>query len=84
MNLRRILHSIKVVVLFSAATHLTLLAVYAVMTQSILPLNYFNIIDLDLFFPEIIEGTMSQILSFVLTALLLIGAYLFFTKKEPS
>ncbi|MBN2892489.1 MAG: hypothetical protein JXL97_11525 [Bacteroidales bacterium] len=53
--------NIKGFILFSAITHLILLAIYSIIKGDITLLNYFNVIDIDLFFPNISKGTYNQI-----------------------
>lgn len=53
----------KWLVLLSACTHLVLLFLSFLQTQDITLINYFNIIDLDLFIPNIENGIVSQIFS---------------------
>ena len=74
------LDALKNLVLFSALTHLSLLIIYSIVKLDVMPLNYFNILDLDLFFPSIIDGTLSQILSVVV----MVAIYLFFYLIEKD
>ena len=53
----------KWLVLLSACTHLVLLFISFLRTQDITLINYFDIIDLDLFVPNIENGVVSQIFS---------------------
>lgn len=60
----------KWLVLLSACTHLVLLFISFLQTQDITLINYFNIIDLDLFIPNIENGIVSQIFSLWIIILL--------------
>ncbi|MFO0764049.1 MAG: hypothetical protein U0518_04315 [Candidatus Gracilibacteria bacterium] len=60
----------KGLVLLSACTHLVLLFISFLQTQDITLINYFNIIDLDLFIPNIENGIVSQIFSLGIIILL--------------
>ena len=60
----------KWLVLLSACTHLVLLFLSFLQTQDVTLMNYFNIIDLDLFIPNIENGIVSQIFSLGIIILL--------------
>ena len=62
-------------ILFSAIIHMFLLAVYAVIDADVTYLNYFNIIDLDLIFPNIGMGGFSQIFSLLTAVVIYAGIY---------
>jgi len=69
-------------VLVSGIMHAFLLLIFSIAKLNAAYLNYFNILDVDLFFPSIAKGALSQILSIIsiITAYLII--YLYFTKKN--
>ena len=50
------LSALKNLILFSASIHILLLIIYSVIKLDITHLNYFNILDFDLFFPNIISN----------------------------
>lgn len=68
--------AIKKSILFYAVTHLIILFGYAIYTSNFKLLNLFNILDLELFFPNIINGTISDLFSLIT----LIIIYLIFLK----
>jgi len=71
----------KKLILFSAISHIILLILYSIINRTIIPLNYFNILDLDLFFPNIINGHFSQIFS-VITVAIIYWIIYFLQKKD--
>lgn len=71
---RRLLDALKKLILFSAIFHMCILIGLAVAKGDIVILNYFNILDLDLFWPGIIEGPISLIASLA-TAISLTGFF---------
>jgi hypothetical protein len=73
--------ALKKLILFSAISHIILLILYSIINLTIIPLNYFNILDLDLFFPNIINGHLSQILSLIIIAIIYWTIYFFSSKK---
>jgi len=78
----RYLEALIKLILFSAIFHLVLLFIYALINLNISYLNYFSIIDIDLFLPSITEGPFSLIFSLI-TALALYLIILFkFTRKR--
>jgi len=78
------LDAAKKFILFVACIHLAIIIVYAVMYQDITILNVFNIMDLDLFFPDIFDGLWSQMLSVVTMTGLFCVFFIFFTKKPKG
>ncbi|MFA6215624.1 MAG: hypothetical protein WC768_03585 [Patescibacteria group bacterium] len=78
----RFLQALVRVVLFSATVHLFLLVVFSVIKKDIVTLNYFKIIGLDLFFPNIASGVGSQILSMITMLVLYSLFFIFFAKKN--
>lgn len=69
-------------VLFSAGLHVVLLVVYSILHLNFLPLNYFNILDIDLFFPGIINGALSNILSVICIVAIYLLIYFNLTDKS--
>ncbi len=67
--------------MYSAFFHFTMLVVQAIDERSIVPINYFNIIDIDYFVPDIIYGGLNHFLSAVLAVLVL---YYFYTKESSK
>jgi uncharacterized RDD family membrane protein YckC len=78
----RFLDALLKFIIISAVFHIILLIIFSIVTSDIIPLNYFNILELDLFFPNIIKGTLSQALSVVVMIVIYVLIYLFFTKKK--
>lgn len=70
----------KWLVLLSACTHLILLFISFLQTQDVTLINYFNIIDLDLFIPNIENGIVSQIFSLWIILLLYIFLFMHYRK----
>ncbi len=68
--------ALKKTILFYAITHLTILFGYAIYTTNFKLLNLFNVLDLELLFPNIINGFTSDLLSLII----LIIIYLIFLK----
>jgi hypothetical protein len=68
-------------VLFSAAIHIMLLTVFAVISNDISVLNFFNIISLNYFMEGMFNGMLSTLLSFVVV-LILYGCMLFVSTKK--
>lgn len=67
--------------LLSAIIHPSLLLISFSTNLNVSLLNYFDIIGLNLFFPGIIEGYLSQILSVIIMIAIYLIIYLHFTKK---
>jgi hypothetical protein len=77
---KRLLNALKNLVLFSAVLHMFILAVYAIATNDIGVLNYFNILDLEFFWPPIIEGRISLLAS--LAAAVLITVFFYYRSRD--
>lgn len=56
------------------ATHLVILAFMAIQQQSLTPFNVFFILDLHVFFPQLLESALSTMFS----ALIVVGVFGFF------
>ena len=69
-------------ILFSAVFHIILIIIYSIVNLDITHLNYFNILDIDLFFPGIIDGPLSQVFSILMIAIIYLIIYSVFTKKD--
>jgi polyferredoxin len=76
------LSALKNLILFSASIHILLLIIYSVIKLDITHLNYFNILDFDLFFPNIIHGSFSQILSIIVISVIYFIIYFISLKKN--
>lgn len=74
------IQALKKLILFSASTHLVILAIYAITNNDLQILNYFNIIDIDLFFPEIVNTYLYQALAVIIPT----GIYVFFLIKRDK
>lgn len=81
MKKNKILEAASKLIIISAIIHLLILTIYAIINLDITYLNYFNIIDLNLFFPDIIQGFLSQTLSLIIVILLFFLIYKFYTKN---
>ena len=62
--------------LFSASIHMIILVGAAALEGDVKILNYFNILDLELIFPSIINGMASDVVS-TLVALAIFGYFLY-------
>jgi len=69
-------------ILFSAVFHIILITIYSIVNLDITYLNYFNILDIDLFFPGIIDGSLSQVFSILMITIIYLIIYSVFTKKD--
>lgn len=78
----RYLDALLKLILLSAIVHLVLLAILVFINKDITILNYFNVIDLDLFFPNIAHGILSQVLSAAAMAVLYLILFRFCTKRS--
>lgn len=78
----RMLEAFLKFVLVSALVHLSVLAVILVLTGDITYFNYFEILELEWFFPGISEGLLSQVLSAVTMVVLYAVTYFYFTKPK--
>ena len=74
--------ALKNVMLFSAIVHMIMIAIYSIVKLNTIKFNFFDILDLDLFFPNIIKGILSQILSII--AFVIAYCIFFFINKEKN
>ena len=69
MNIRivknKYLNAVFVLMLFSAIVHMVILFFLSFKTKDIYVLNYFNILDIDLFIPNILNNNLGNFISFV-------------------
>lgn len=72
----------KHLVLFSASVHILLLIIFAIYKKNIFILNYFDILDIDLFFPEVAIGSTSMIIATAMVLTIYAGIYWFQNKKD--
>lgn len=77
----RLIESFKKLIVYSGIFHLGVLFVHSILNFDLEPLNFFNIIDLTLFFPSLSKGLGSQLLSF-LTVLASYSAIYIFVERE--
>jgi len=71
-------------VLLTAIIHMFLLFAAAAINADITYLNYFNILDIDLFFPGVEYGLLSQVLSIAAMVVLYVIIYFYFTGKSKQ
>lgn len=81
MNKTRLINALEKLILVSAVFHLILLSIYSIINLDFMVLNYFNLIDLDLFFPEILNGFMSNFYSILTIFIIFLIIYFKFTRK---
>jgi hypothetical protein len=67
--------ALKNLILFSAIIHILSLIIYSIIQLEVIHLNYFNVLDFDLFFPNIINGFFSLILSIIVLLILYLIFY---------
>ena len=76
--------ALKHLMLFSAITHVLLLIIYSIIKMDIRYLNYFDILDFDLVFHNIINGALSQFLSILVIFTIYLIFFLFFKKAKSN
>lgn len=74
--------ALKNVMLFSAIVHMIMIAIYSIVKLNTVKFNFFDILDLDLFFPNMIKGNLSQVFSII--AFVIVYCLFLFIKKEKS
>ncbi|KAF0134252.1 MAG: hypothetical protein FD145_764 [Candidatus Saganbacteria bacterium] len=74
--MKRYIDALKRFILFSAITHIILLIIKFIATRNLNIINYFNILDIDLFIPGVVQSQMSQVLS----PIVMVGIYLVILK----
>jgi len=78
----RYLDALLKLILLTAVIHVFVLIAAAVINADAVYLNYFNILDIDLFFPGIEQGMLSHFFSAVAMLIVYIVIYMFFTKSK--
>ncbi|MBI3034345.1 hypothetical protein HYY72_04240 [Candidatus Woesearchaeota archaeon] len=81
LSKNRVLDALLKFVVISAAVHLIVLAAYSLKTGQFTWLNYFKMIGIDLFFPNVLESPQATFLSMTTVAALYILIFFLFTKK---
>ncbi|RLC53433.1 MAG: hypothetical protein DRH89_10655 [Candidatus Cloacimonadota bacterium] len=74
--------ALKNVMLFSAIVHMIMIAIYSIVKLNTVKFNFFDILDLDLFFPNIIKGNLSQVFSII--AFVIVYCIFYFINKEKN
>ena len=77
----RFLDALLKLMLLSAIVHAVLVVIFSFLTKDLEFLNYFYIIGLNLFFPNISMGITGQILSAATVVAFYTAIFLFFTKN---
>lgn len=77
----RFLDAFLKLMLLSAAMHIAVLAFVCIARRDVAPLNFFSIISLDVVFPGISEGFVSQIASLI-SIVCLYGIILFLSSRK--
>jgi hypothetical protein len=80
----RFVSALLILMLLSAAIHLVLLAIYAITNRNLESVNLFGIIGIDLNFPKVTNGAISQWLSLAVIVAAYLIIYFFFTKKKEQ
>jgi len=78
----RFIDALVKLILLSAIIHLSLLLVYSILNLDFIYLNFFNLLDFDLFFPEVINGVLSQLLSIIVVIIVYVVIYIYFTDRD--
>ena len=68
--------------LVSAIVHLVVLAFYYMKTQDAVPLNFFSIVGLDLFFPALVTSEYAGVFSIVATVGIYVVLFIFFVHEN--
>ena len=79
----RYLDALLKLILFSALVHIFILVIHAVREKDVSILNYFNILDMDFFFPGIADGVLSNVLS-VGVMVVIFGLFFWFTRGKAG
>lgn len=80
----RILKAVGLFMLASAIIHLSLIFVHSLMTGSFALFNLFDILDLDLFFPKIAQGTTSFVISACVSVALLSTIFFLIPSRKKA
>lgn len=78
----RFLDALLKLMLFSAAFHMALLALFAVLRNDFSLLNLFRILNLELVFPNSTTGDLSNLLSLTISVALYLLVYFFLTSRK--
>jgi len=81
MNKRKVLETIKNFLVLSAITHILIVFIYSVIIADFSLFNFFKFLGLDLFFPRIVTGTLSHIVSFLIVIDSLLSIHFIFVKR---
>lgn len=84
MAKNRILDMVLKFILVTAIAHLGLMGLYSVFTGDFSIWNYFAVLQLNLFFPEIAIGDISYISSAGMVVAVNMVIFTFYTRKEPK
>lgn len=75
LNKNRLIEAFSRLIIFSAIVHLFVLGFYTVLNLDITRINYFSILDLDLFFPGINKSLGAQIFSIIVVVVIYLIFY---------
>jgi hypothetical protein len=78
----RLLDALLKLMLVSAGLHVVVVVFFALIKNNIRVLNYFSIIGLDLFIPDLSTGFVSHIIAILITLVLYLVILFFFTEKN--
>ena len=73
-------NALLLLMLFSAVTHMIVALCFVLLSGDFYILNFFNIIDIDLFYPNIFNSFSGNIFS----VFLMIAIYMFFLKNNKT
>ncbi len=79
---KRLLEALAKTILAGATFHLFLLVLYFLKTNDYRIINIFNILDIDLFYPQMSEGLPNFLLSFIFIGIVYFTILVAFTKKR--
>lgn len=64
------INTLLILMLFSATVHMLILFYFALISSNLYIINYFNILDIDLFSPNIFDSFFGNIFSFIFAVIL--------------
>lgn len=66
----------------SALLHILILLYVVITTKNVNALNFFTIIELDIFFPHFVHSSTGNYIAAILVALIYLTSYIFLSKKK--
>lgn len=78
------INGVFLLMLFSAAIHMLLLFYVSLMQKDFYILNYFNIVDFDILFPNIFKNTLTQNIVSVVFAAIIYFVIIFWNSSKEN